>query len=73
MVMGSFRKFAVGEIGCGLIDYDRVHRAQPFVVLREATAEEWVDHVVANGIPETTARRELSGPQRILFYEISVD
>lgn len=55
--------------------YRGTWHAQPFVVLREATLDEWVDGCIALGSPiEKIAQgRDKASRGLAFFYEISVD
>ena len=76
MIMGSTSHRAIGEHGVGLTDEDGVMReAQPYVVLREATAAEWLTQHRAHIAPRepdpgTVARALRAGA---FFYEVSID
>lgn len=60
-----------GETG-ELSDYNgNYHQQMPFLVLRMATRQEWIDHALANGARLMDVMRLAT--ERDLFYEISVD
>lgn len=72
MIIGSDEKLPIGFRGIGLSDpQGRMHDDQPFVVIREATAEEYFADDRHSTMPASQVRRILSG--RAFFYEVSID
>ncbi len=73
MIAGSDYPLTIGQQGKGIVDKKLdYHKQQPFVVLREATLEEWIQAQIANGY---TREQLLRNPNVSLsyFYEVSVD
>lgn len=65
-VITSDYRMALGSRQMGLTDGRREHHPdQPYVVLREATADEWQTQRVAAGFPNEQGRE--------FFYLVSVD
>ena len=78
MIMGSLRRRVIGERGIGLSDDDgMMHDDQPFVVLREATFDEWLaQHIaqIAPRKPNPTVMAEIAAVRdRSFFYDVSID
>lgn len=73
MIIGSYVRMTIGERRTGLLDAQRnLHPEQPFVVLRAATAAEWLEECAANGCRDNHARTLAADPTA-LFYDVSVD
>lgn len=74
MILGSHRSCVVGQRYLGLTDAEGgVHHDQPFVVLRVATADEYVAEAIADGLPLSTAQLHVVRGAFVFFYEVSVD
>ena len=64
MILGTSQRRKIGGRYTGVRIDDVFYPNQPFVVLREATFEEWLEE--GNTEP-------LCDPSEALFYEVSVD
>jgi hypothetical protein len=75
MIIGSDNTLLIGERGVGVSETNGTpHNEQPFVVLREATFEEWLQEAIADGMPEALLHKAaLAAQEGARFYEISVD
>lgn len=73
MIMGSNSKLEIGKKYIGVSDKDRnIYPNQPFIVIREATFEEWIsEYNLEVRIPLTNF--ELVEAKKGHFYEISID
>lgn len=74
--MGSWSKLEIGKKYTGFIDKDRKgHKDQPFVVLREATWQEWYE-CLEDGeakIVVDSSEHHMKESKKGNFYEISMD
>ena len=58
---------AIGSRGVGVYDsHQRLFIDQPYVVIREATREEWKADVESHGY-------QALGPRNAFYYEVSLD
>ncbi len=72
MIVGTFRSIEVGQTYHGCTDRDRkLHKDQPYMVLREATKEEWF--IENRDLKLTTRELEMINDPNAKFYEISLD
>jgi hypothetical protein len=76
MIMGSWQPLVIGQRYIGILDNQSVmHAEQPYVVLRESTAEEWFEEYEAEvgkgNVPMSWLINAKRGNAK--FYEVSVD
>jgi len=69
MIIGSSIEWPIGSLQHGINE----HTDQPFVVLRQATREEWVaEHMARVGYVSPISQRIVDG-MGLKYYEVSVD
>lgn len=72
MIIGTDRPFKLGEQGKSIY-HKKKYYAQPFVVLREATREEWKAGAIEDGATAAECDHALRMKPHAYFYEVSID
>lgn len=74
MIIGSDKAREIHGVYTGLCDAVlRYHSDQPYAVLRPATADEWIEQLLAEGYTRAYAEGICQRAPHAYFYEISVD
>lgn len=74
MIIGANKPLVIGQRATGLVDqHEQIHAAQPFLVLREATVDEWIAEAEADGMALTPGQRAHARGPDVFFYEVSLD
>jgi hypothetical protein len=71
VIVSSLYRRSVGERRLGMTDHKiDYHPAQAFIIVREATRQEWLDQLHAMGEVESWTERDNPRP---FYYEIQTD
>lgn len=74
MIMGSHQPIAIGTRWVGMVDPLGTHRPkQPCVILRAATADEFIAQQAGLGVPMPPNQVAFIASGKAFFYEVSVD
>lgn len=77
MIVWSDHPYEIGHradgVGNGVEDIDGVRHEQPFLVMREATYDEWEAEYLSDGGGMSAIRGFKNHHNHVWFYEVSVD